>query len=211
MHELRPGDPGAGVIGFAVTNDEGTAVTSGSRLSFASNSFAAVERLTKADIKRDWPDIDADGKTLAIDRAGRRYTTSKLDTREFDITTPEGEQRTLQISDSKINIERFDLAPDARHVAIVHEAALSRRYNYYYGYYDQPSTLSMWAIDGERPELLWSVPDEAHMQLSWSADGSRIAYSDRVLTPKGELISEAPRRELELERLPDVPAPKPKP
>lgn len=216
--QIRRTDLGSGHLAIVIHEDnewdEDAPPHELSRASFTGNRFGALEGVPKAEVS-DWPEIDNKSRSLALDHTGQRYSQPKVDTRQFEITTAGGEPRTLKISDDKIDIEEVKPSADGSRVAIVHSPHSEYDdYDYEYSYYSSYSaqrTLSVWSVASEIPELLWSTPADGSMDLSWSADGSRLALDMspevRVVTAQGEVLFERTKGELEVEEFPDVPLP----
>lgn len=215
--KIRLAESGSGELAIVLEDDDYAAPKQLSSVSFTGNRFAALEPVAKADLI-NWPELDADAKTLGLDHTGQRYTQPKVATQQFNITSAADERRTLRIADQKVDIDPavFEPSPNGRRIAFVHSPTNEYGgYEYSYSYYNSPRTLSVWSIADETPELLWSIPAEHSMDLSWSADGSRLALERsgrvQVVTAEGELVFENKQGELELEQLPDVPVVSPAP
>ncbi|PRQ03922.1 hypothetical protein ENSA7_52130 [Enhygromyxa salina] len=211
--KIRPTEPGAGQLGVVTQFGHGSHQHQISRLSFADNRSSALESVPKSEFS-SWPEIDTDGRSLALDHTGRHYAHPKADPRAFEITAADGEPRIVTIAENKIDIEKLEPSADGRRVAVVHTPHVeSNDYAYEYSYYsyDPPRTLSVWSVADDIPELLWSTPADRSMHMAWSADGSRLALDlgqgVRVVTAEGELVFERLQHDLEIEEHPDVPEP----
>lgn len=207
---VRLAKPGSGALAIRLPNENVEAGPTRASLStFTENHFGAFEPVAKQDLP-SWPELLDDDSFLALDGEGRRYTAPKVDTRHFQITTPSGERRKLEVDDHELEFSQFEPSADGRHVAFVHEARYDEdgEYGHYYEYAARPSTMSVWSIADETPERLWSIPANGSMHLSWSADGSRMAFMQhavRVVTPEGEIVFEQSQRDFHLDELPDAP------
>jgi hypothetical protein len=201
-YAVRPFTPGSGELAIGIDGRES------SRAVFTNNTLGPLEPLPDAD-QQHWPQLEENDEFLALDRSGQRYTQRDVNTRDFNIIAPSGQQRTLKISDTPVAIEQFVPNADGTHIAIVHEPAPEdEEYGYGYYHYDPPDTLSMWAIEGDDAKHMWSIPAWTHLNIAWSGDGKRLALALggglRVITPDGELVFERKTFDLELERLPDA-------
>lgn len=204
---LRVRAPGDGEVGLAlpVSWDEPEDLR---KLTFADNQFAeSVETVPKRQFGL-WPELDESETTLALDRTGGRYVLPKLQARQFNIKREDG-KRTVSLGSDRLRIERFVPSPDGRRLAATHVPARTYEDYGYYGYYEPPSNLSVWSIEGDEAERLWTMPASRWLDLTWSGDGERLALDRfpgvRVVTPNADVIYERAHGELTVEERPDDP------
>lgn len=224
--------PGKGTIGLRETadeewyrGDEEVVPDLRKQLPFTANTLGSLAPLVGKPLSQ-WPELDTDRleTTIASDRAGNVYVRKHIDTRHFHIDPPQGKPRKLTFAERAVDVIGLAPSPDGKLVAMVHSPATYHGPDGYYGYGyhegfgvfdsrgDVPDRLSLLAIEGDTPSLRFAASIETNsVALSWSEDGSRLALADngrlRVFDPSGAVVFDRSDRKLELQDLPDAPAP----
>src|SRR5690606_5104448 len=117
---------------------------------------------------------DYNQDTWIVDAAGNRYKIPwRGGTRKLDIKTAGGEKRSIELGPGKDKLEIRHIEPsdNGKLIAIITRPAPG--YSYYeYGYsygHDDPNTLTIWSLEGEQPERLWSIiSDRSHIEMAWT-------------------------------------------